>query len=330
MKDVGVSVIIPTAAWPERAASLRRAIASVLAQEGVDLELIVVANGERRDPDLMRELRAHPRLRLVEQEEPDLPTAQRHGRLLVTRPFFSFLDDDDVYLPGCLRTRAAPLLEDATVDVVATNGVWGGSGEPYIRKTSGVEADPLGALLRGNWLGSCGALFRTATVDETFFAGNRKYFEWTMVAFRIALAGLRVRFLDVPTYQMNLTDGSLSRSEAYYRTEPEFLTELLRYPLQPAHTRRIREKRLAALHFLADRYAAQGRFDLAWRYHLRSMRWPGGARYAVFTRRLILPTLRTLARRLAGEPTTGHSEKGRRLTPANTLRSTDLSRTRHR
>jgi glycosyltransferase involved in cell wall biosynthesis len=296
-----ISVIIPTAAWTARGAALRRAIASVLDQEGVDLEVIVVVNGADHDRDLLAELRADPRLRVEFRAEASLPAAHRHGRRLVSKPYFSFIDDDDEFLPGALRTRAAAMMEDDSIDVVATNGVWGGDadGSSYIRDAAGVEEDALGALLHGNWLGSCGALFRSATVTEEFFDGHTRHYEWTMIAFRIALAGLRVRFLDVPTYRVNASENSLSRSDAYFLAEPGFLASLLDYPLHPRHRGQIRRKRLAALHLLAEHCSARGDLGMAWRFHLRSMRGRHGLKYAVFTRRLVLPTLRHLGRRVA-------------------------------
>jgi glycosyltransferase involved in cell wall biosynthesis len=169
VKPAGVSVIIPTACRTERAAAIRRAIESVLTQENVDLELIVIVNGPTYDRHLRHELEANPALRVAYLPEPNLPAAIRHGRSMVTRPFFAFLDDDDEYLPGALETRAAEMLAHPRVDVVATNGFWGPDKSPYIKHTDGVEVDPLKALLKGNWLGSCGGLFRSATVCQEYF-----------------------------------------------------------------------------------------------------------------------------------------------------------------
>jgi glycosyltransferase involved in cell wall biosynthesis len=296
-----ISVIIPTTAQRERAASLRRAIASVRAQENVDLDIIVVVNGPRHDAQLLTELRADPTLRAAFLEEASLPAAHRHGRHLVDRPFFSFLDDDDEYLPGALALRAAAMRSVDAPDVVATNGVWATDGcGPYIPLTDGVEDDPMAALLRSNWLGSGGALFRTATVGPDIFDGHTRFFEWTMIAFRIALAGLRVRFLDVPTFRMTETPGSLSRTSAYYEAQPEFLESLLQLTSDSRHRDRIRAKLLGAEHYLAELHCRNGNLERAWKHHLRSMRGRSGMKHVIFTRRLLLPTLRSLALRLPG------------------------------
>jgi glycosyltransferase involved in cell wall biosynthesis len=303
----GVSVIIPTACRRERTAALQQAVASVLMQEGVDVEIIVVVNGPDYNHDLFAWLTENPRLRVEYRPEPSLPAAHRVGRSLVTKPFFSFLDDDDEYLPGALLIRLDAMLEDPTVDVIATNGVWGGgSEEPYIRHTDGVEEDPLGALLRGNWLGSGGALFRSATVGLDNFDGRTRFFEWTMIAWRVATAGLKVRFIDVPTYRMNATPNSLSRSEAYYLAEPGFLQSLLEAEISGEHRRRIRDKILAANHFIADWYVRSGNAPRAWRYHLRSVRGAAGLRHLVFTPKLLRATAASALKRLAG----GFNQRG--------------------
>jgi glycosyltransferase involved in cell wall biosynthesis len=301
MKPVGVSVIIPTACRVERAASIRRAIESVLSQENVDVELIVVVNGPTHDRELRAELESDPALRVAYLPEPNLPAAQRHGRTMVTKPFFAFLDDDDEYLPSALETRAAEMLADPRLDVVATNGFWGPDNSPHIKRTEGVEADPLMALLHGNWLGSCGALFRSATVSPDYFDGRTRHYEWTMLAFRLALAGHRIRFLDVPTYIVNETPESLSRSDAYGLAEPPFLISLLEFDLAPRYRRRIREKILESLHGLAGRALAAGRIGDAWGYHVRSLMRPKGFKYVVFTRHLVWPTLRWAVGRSGGE-----------------------------
>jgi glycosyltransferase involved in cell wall biosynthesis len=301
MRPVGISVVIPTACRMERAASIRRAIESVLSQENVDVELIVVVNGPTHDRGLRAELEANPALRVAYLPEPNLPAAHRHGRTMVTRPFFAFLDDDDEYLPRALETRAAEMLADPRLDVVATNGIWAPDNSPYIKRTEGVEADPLMALLRGNWLGSCGALFRSATVSPDYFDGRTRHYEWTMLGFRLALAGRRIRFLDVPTYILNETPESLSRSDAYCRAEPPFLTSMLEFDLAPRYRKRIREKILESLHTLAGRALAAGRIGEAWGYHVRSLMRPQGFKYVVFTRHLVWPTMRWVAGRSGGD-----------------------------
>ena len=113
-----VSVVIATAC---RRPEIRRAIASVLSQD-VPVELIVVANGPRYDPALAAEIGNRTDLRFCHLPEGDMAKAQEHGRGLVTADCFSFLDDDDVYLPGGLQLRLRAFAQDPALDFVVTNG----------------------------------------------------------------------------------------------------------------------------------------------------------------------------------------------------------------
>ena len=52
-----IAVIMPTLGTPERGPLLRRALHSVLTQDGVETVPIVVFNGPRRDPALVQEVK---------------------------------------------------------------------------------------------------------------------------------------------------------------------------------------------------------------------------------------------------------------------------------
>src|SRR3954471_16872615 len=123
MSRPAITVVIPTTCEAKRADAIRRGVAGVLDQEGVDVFVVMVVNGKRFDPALVQELRRFDeRLSVHMLDEPSYPAACLHGRTLVTTEFFAYLDDDDEFLPGALRTRFAPMLEDPSVDFVATNG----------------------------------------------------------------------------------------------------------------------------------------------------------------------------------------------------------------
>src|SRR5262245_52048573 len=117
-----VSVIMPTLAAAERGPSLRRAIASVLAQESVGAVPIVVVNGEVPDPTVLSELRANRRIRLIEIERAGISYALELGRQAIDTPWFAELDDDDLLLPGALALRLRELERRPDCDIVVTNG----------------------------------------------------------------------------------------------------------------------------------------------------------------------------------------------------------------
>ena len=284
-----VSVIIPTTCELRRQASLLRAIQSLHAQQGIDVDVIVVVNGKRYDAGLLDALRARSDVRVHYQEEGSLPAAQRFGRSLVTEEYFAFLDDDDQYLPGALKIRIAPMLTDPALDVVATNGFRGELGNArYIDDgTAAINSDPFAAMIRSNWLASCGGLYRSKAIHADYFDGKTKHFEWTLLAFRILFAGHRVLFVDVPTFRVFDSPESLSKSLEYQRASAGFIEHLLSFE-PPTRIQNALQRRLsAAQHDLSFQFLTLGDFKNAWRFHLKSLMGPRGWRYLPYTRRLL-------------------------------------------
>lgn len=99
-----VSVILPTRDRPDL---LPRAVASVLAQTEIDLELILVDNN-RATPPLAAESFADPRIRLVRPADCRNAAQARNAALASARgEWISYLDDDDAYRPGKLAAQLA-------------------------------------------------------------------------------------------------------------------------------------------------------------------------------------------------------------------------------
>ena len=149
-------------------------IDSVLAQTRADLELIVVDDGstDYTAEVVGRIAGADPRVRLVRQENAGTVRARNAGLALTRGSFVSFLDDDDLWLPGYLEAvgaafGASPAVGLAHSDASVTTGP-GDGGEGYsahdrftraIRRMP-AEADPetaLRTLLRVNFVTTCAA-----------------------------------------------------------------------------------------------------------------------------------------------------------------------------
>lgn len=283
-----ISVIIPTTCEARRWDSLKRAISSVTLQENVDVEVIVAVNGTRFDPGCYEELRNMPGLNVVYLEEGNLPRAVKLARSLVTAPFFAFLDDDDEYLPGALWRRLQPLLADETVGYVAANGYShvDGRDEQAVMNVEAVQRDPLRALLRENWLASCGGLYRSGSVSSDYFDGKTRYLEWTLLAYKLA-SSMRMVFVDEPTYRIHDSPGSLSKSEAYREAEIGVLNQILALELPADVKNGLRIKMGRAYHSLSNHYRRRGDLKRAWSCHLTSLRYPEGFRYLTYSRRLL-------------------------------------------
>lgn len=287
-----IDVIIPTTCESRRWASLERAIRSVLSQDDVGAKVLVIVNGDRFDAGCYAELRERPGIEVHYQKVGSLPLALRTGRSLVSAPFFSFLDDDDEYLAGTLAYRLQPLLSDPTLDCTVAAGVRcdGGIDRPSLERLDArvINEHPLHALAIENWLASCGGLYRSSRISIDYFDGETKYYEWTYLAYKLALER-RLLFLDRHTWRINDSSESLSKSTAYRLTEVEVLRKIAALEL-PGTVRRETRKRIGAAHHgLSEYYLGQRRFLAAWKHHLVSLACPGGLRYAPYSRHLLCP-----------------------------------------
>jgi len=214
LDSVGVTVIIPT---PAAGRGLTRAVASVLAQDGVDARLMIIIDGTPTDlaeQELLAGL-GDPH-RVVHVSKIGRPSPLRNlGLALTTTPVVAFLDDDDWWAAGKLRSQLAALSDPGTV-MVGSNAVCVRAGavqEPY---HDVVPARPrLEDLLRTNWLITSSVVCDTRTLTSVggFPASDRlrvadDYAAWL----RVATVG-GVSILDEPlVYYSADSPDSLSRN----------------------------------------------------------------------------------------------------------------------
>src|SRR5258706_12098464 len=102
-----ISVVLATY---DRRHSLPRAIASVLAQDGVRFELIVVDDASRDGTADYLATLCDPRVRAITAERNGGPGAARNLRLKTARAgIVAFIDSDDAFLPRRLSAPVAAL-----------------------------------------------------------------------------------------------------------------------------------------------------------------------------------------------------------------------------
>lgn len=285
-----VDVIIRTLANSERAAQLERAIDSVHRQVAVSPRLLVIVNGNRYDPQLLTRLQERTDLELHYLPTASAGAARMIGRRLVKAPYFLFLDDDDELLPHALAVALLPMAADPELAAVVTNGYYiSGSGRQlFIPDLFAAQADPLVCLLHRAWMASCGALFNSACVGTDLFGpADLFHHEWTLIAFRISQSGMKIRFLDLPAYEIHDTPGSASKIVAHLEGELRALDLMRAYPVPRRVRWLIDRKYRNVLHVLANTYRERGSRSAAWLFHLRSLRPPCTLRYLLFTRKLL-------------------------------------------
>lgn len=285
---VCVDVIIPTTCEASRENSLLRAISSVKSQEGVFVSVIVVVNGERFSPALFEMLSARDDINVVYQMEGSLPLALRLGRSLVTAPFFSFLDDDDVYLVDALKCRLGPLLDNNDLGFVATNGYRCSDGVDcsLVSNAAVINSDPMRALLDSNWLASCGGLYRSSVVPLSYFDGCVAYLEWTYLAYSLS-CDLKMQFLDTPTFRIFDTPGSLSKHRAYRLSTVNALNSITRLDLPKYIRNALKIKIGGEWHDLSEMMRMENNLSQAWYFHWLSLKSPRGWRFLFYSRKLL-------------------------------------------
>lgn len=101
-----VSVILPTY---NRAATLRRAIDSVLGQSYANLELLIVDDGSTDDTPRLVETLCDPRLRYLPQENRGVAAARNLGLEQSKGRLIAFLDSDDAWMPEKLARQVAQM-----------------------------------------------------------------------------------------------------------------------------------------------------------------------------------------------------------------------------
>lgn len=160
--DSLVSVIIPTYNRPD---FLRRAIASVRAQEGINYEIIIVDDAS--DEDLSSEFASAPDVTYLRNKKNRGGSFSRNRGLEVAKgEYVNFLDDDDEFLPGKLHLQLQKFEESELKDLglVTCHMADGRSGEEVIIKNTDRGSLYRESLKRYTAKGTPTMLFKTEAV----------------------------------------------------------------------------------------------------------------------------------------------------------------------
>lgn len=287
MNTPDLTVIIPTLASSSRRDSLIRAIKSVSDQNEVATEILVVVNGDKFDPVLVEKLKSRSDIRILQLSKPSLTNAIFEGRKAIKTPFFSFLDDDDEYLPDSNLKRIIKLKSSPNCVMVASMGIrkYDDKSIPSAYNLRAALLDPFGELAINNWMTSCGGIFRADLVKSEVFRHIPQHHEWTYLAYKILTLG-PFCIVDEACYVIHDTPGSLSKTSAYFQATADVLREILRLDLPPPVYRSVRLRLSKAEHDLASQALLNGFRIKAIRHHIASLLLPGGLTYIYFTRHL--------------------------------------------
>ncbi|HUP61192.1 MAG TPA: glycosyltransferase family A protein [Thermoanaerobaculia bacterium] len=194
-----VTTILPVY---NRAAMLREAVASVIAQTYRPVEIVIVDDGSTDDtPRVADELgRLHPEARVVHQPNGGPGVARESGRALARGEFIQHLDSDDVLLPRKLELQVAALR--AHPECGAAYGItrWrrrDGTLDPHAWGRTGERIDTMfPAMLQSRWWTTHTPLYRAALLDAAGpWLPLRIEEDWEYDA-RVASRNVRLCFVD--------------------------------------------------------------------------------------------------------------------------------------
>jgi glycosyltransferase involved in cell wall biosynthesis len=289
-----VSVVVPT--W-NRAHTLAASLASLCAQEGVALEVVVVDDGSTDDtPALLAGLAAaDARIRVVHGAHAGIAAARNAGIAAATAPYVAFHDSDDTALPGRLAVPVGYLRAHDDVDMVVMNGRLlppedepDGVEQPWVApEVARTLTDrPIGVAEVFRWnLGQLqGMTFTRRALDAVGpLDASFRILDDLDLALRVA-ARFRAVFLDRMAFAYRRHAGGIARDRAtvreesirladkLVRTHPDVLAALGRDAFRKRQARRW--ARLAASRAKAgDAVAARAAMAEARRLDPASLRW---------------------------------------------------------
>ena len=194
MGNPTVSVIM--AAY-NHAGYIAQAITSVLSQSWHDLELIVIDDGST---DRTREVVAAfaDPVRYIYQENQGQGGARNTGIAHARGEFVSFLDDDDLWLPGCLETVVAVLRSRPEVGALyASCQVIDGAGNrlPQIMSRVVEPGEMYATLVEGGWFPPLVVTVRKSVLDDVgpldlSLRGTDDWELWLRVASKHVFVGI--------------------------------------------------------------------------------------------------------------------------------------------
>jgi hypothetical protein len=173
-----VSVVVPTRDRPEL---LALTLQSVLWQQSVDVEIIVVDDGAGSGTEVLIRHVADPRVRLLRNPgPPGVSGARNHGITASTGGWIAFLDDDDLWAPSKLtmqlaaaRATGAGWVYAGDVMVDEELRVCGGAPPPTpqtvcaaLRRHNAVPAGASNVVVRRNLLDRVGGFDATLRTSE--------------------------------------------------------------------------------------------------------------------------------------------------------------------
>ncbi len=211
-----IAVVIPAY---NHARLVRRSIESVLAQEGVEVELVVIDDGSRDQTwaEIQRLLTERPGAFVaVRQENAGICRTLNRAVSLTSAPWIAALASDDYFLPGKLRKQAAVLARSPAVGLVHSSGYLDYQNGSPLEDMTGGYVPAIGACLEGlltqevrvvapSMLFTRAAFDAVGGFDASLRAEDIDFFV------RLAAAGFEFQFIAEPLIVKTSVEGSAGK-----------------------------------------------------------------------------------------------------------------------
>ena len=212
----GLSIVIPCF---DAEQTLGAAIESVLAQEKVDLDVVVVGDGSS-DNSFSLASEYHPRVRVLTGPNRGVSTARNRGIGESSKEWIVFLDADDLLTPGTLiqrlhtaaKTEANIVICDWQELVETSHGYVDGSVRRVDRDA--IEADAEIACATNVWAPTAALMYRRSLVDRIGgFQADLPVIQDARFLFDAACLGAHFAHSPHVGACYRVSDQSLSRSD---------------------------------------------------------------------------------------------------------------------
>jgi glycosyltransferase involved in cell wall biosynthesis len=235
-----VSTIIPVF---NRAAMLREAVASVLAQTWRPIEIIIVDDGSTDDTlSVAKELASsqHDIVQVLSQPNGGPGIARQAGLEIAQGEFIQFLDSDDLLLPTKFSLQITGLRDDQEAGIsygLTYTSKHGIRASVPAQRTAETHRNIFPALLAGRIWETCTPLYRRSTLDQIGpWPAKRQMEDWEFDA-KAGAAHTRLNYCETPlaTYRIH----SAPRLAHAWMTNPQAMhdritahIEILRYAVR--------------------------------------------------------------------------------------------------
>ena len=225
-----ITIIIPSSCRLERSKHVRDALQSLFDQKGGCPKIIFAANGPNVDNAMYNEIASFDNVTAFYTPTPSAPLAVLEAvKSHVDTMYFGFLDDDDFYYREALIQRKKFLISNPDFDVAIGRAEVEDpeSGHRHflanLEDMSLCRQDPFAVIYKHgiNWMTSAAGLFRASKIDVSFFENSTPYFEWTYLASKLIVNGIRFGFIDSGDHLINQLPegGSLSKTCLLYTSD---------------------------------------------------------------------------------------------------------------